>query len=734
MAIHRHRWASALLVVLTVLATGAAALAQEETATVEPDASPAATPAPAAVPSQVFAVSPWRFTVVSARFGDEIPEVELSARTGRDWALVIVDVMNWSDEDADLRWRDFGIQVAGAVDGRGFAPQTTQDVAAALDTEPKDVSQELAVAEGDGVRAALVFQIDDGGRDPALSLNGVALPLADLLQGSPGPTELPPLTGETELESMPVAQVADGETIRVGDGDGQAVRLAGVDAPEPEECFGSRSTEQLTAMAGETVLIERIADDDDAPVYVWVDAPDGTRRLLNYEIIATGFAAANAAAAPAVQSWLVEGEHRARYGHLGLWFGCSGSHGVARPEAPEPVALAVDVNGAAREYEVWPSWPPEIVAAPDGSAVAFFSAAPDAGDAPDFRLYSSRFDLDTGRWSRAQPIPGGRIQMGASAVVDAAGRVHVVYSDRRADEQDEPSRLRYVTEDGEGGWTDPVDVAPDRSAGHQLSPSLAIDAQGVLHALWQDQRAWQPSERIASTSNADIFASSLAPGGGWTEPVMVSVHATGQIGVWPKLAADGDRLVAIWSVYTTDLGLATAARVEWATFALDDPEAEWTPPETLVAGRGESFGGRLLDLAADPTGGVVFAFGRHANETFLFLRRLEAGATTWSPDILITYGLRGAFPSVAVNDLGTTYVVYNLGEGNIVDVGATALAHGSVDPGPEVNLTAEERETQGVPVVTVDNTGAPWLVYFNQTPDGVANEVKTLRAPVTPLS
>ncbi|MGH2532043.1 MAG: hypothetical protein ACRDJW_07015 [Thermomicrobiales bacterium] len=734
MAIHRHRWVSALLVVMTVLATGATSLAQDETGGPEPGASPAATPATVAFESQVFAMSPWRFTLVSARFGDAIPEVELSARTGRDWAVVVFDVLNWSEEDADLRWRDFGLRMAGELEGGGFAPQTSEDVADALGVEPGDASDELTIDAAETVRAAMVFQVDDGGRDPALALNGLALPLAGALAGSPPPDALPPVTEAPELESERVVRVADGRTIRVGGGTGRPVRLAGVDAPAPEECFGAQSTERLEAMAGEEVLIERVAEDEDGFAYIWVDAPDGTRRLLNFEIIATGNAAAGDSDAPRVRAWLAEAEYLARYSHLGLWFGCSGPHGVARPEEPESTELELDVEGIAGEYEVWTAWAPEIVATPDGGAVAFFSAAPVEEEVRgDLRLYWSRFDPTTGRWSRARPIPGGRVQMGPSAIVDLEGRVHVAFSDRRADEADEPSRLRYVTEDGNGDWTDPIDLAPERAAGHQLSPSLTIDDTGVLHAAWQDQREWRPSERIASNSNADIFASSLTPGGTWSDPVLVSVHAAGQVGIRPKIVADGDRLVAVWSVYTTDLGLNFAARVEWSTRSLSDPEATWNTPETLIAGRGESFGGRLIDLSADPTGGVVLVFGRQANDAFLFVRRLEAAAETWGSDILITYGQRGAFPSVAVNELGTTYVVYNLGVGALVDVGATAIAHGSVDPGPEVNLTANEPETQGLPAVTVDNTGAPWIIYFNQTSDGVANAAKTLRAPVTPL-
>jgi hypothetical protein len=394
----------------------------------------------------------------------------------------------------------------------------------------------------------------------------------------------------------------------------------------------------------------------------------------------------------------------------------------------------VDVKGKAGKYDVWVAWSAEMVATPDGGAWAFFSAAarPPEGDG-DNRLYASHFDPATGTWSRAQAMPGGRVQFGPSAAVDAAGHVHLVYSDRKADKPDQPSVLVYTTEDGKGGWTTPQPVAPDRSAGHQISPSLAIDGQGTLHVVWQDQRAWSASDRIASAANADIFASERPAGGAWTKAVMLNKHQAGEVGSRPHVVVDGDRLVAVWSIYTTKLGLEAAARIEWSTRSLAKADAAWAKATTLIAGRGEAFGGRLLDLKADPAGGVVLAFGRRATDTFLFVRRLPMDSTTWGGDVLITYGDRGTFPSLAINDEGTLYLTYNLGEGALVDVGATALAHGSVNPGPEENLTSDEPETQGRPIVTVDTTGAPWVLYLNAPQGGNADEVRILRAPPVPL-
>ena len=186
-----------------------------------------------------------------------------------------------------------------------------------------------------------------------------------------------------------------------------------------------------------------------------------------------------------------------------------------------------------------------------------------------------------------------------------------------------------------------------------------------------------------------------------------------------------------WSVYSLQYGLTTAARIDWATRPIGNP-LEWTLGQPLVAGRGDAFGGRLVDLAADPTGGVVMVFARQDNETFLFLRRLKPGATEWSGDILIAYGARGNYPIVTVAANGTVYVTYEAVVGKDVKVASVAIPYRSVVPGPETVLTTSEPNSQGRPGQTADLTSQPWIVYIAESSDGKTNQVMALRTASVP--
>ena len=322
--------------------------------------------------------------------------------------------------------------------------------------------------------------------------------------------------------------------------------------------------------------------------------------------------------------------------------------------------------------------------------------------------------------------------MGASAVVDSAGIVHLVYSD-----QAKPGAyavLMYTHEDGSGGWTKPIAVAPDPAAGHQLNPSLAIDKNDALHVAWQDQRVFSDQARSADASNADVLMSDFEPGStAWTKPFLVNTHYFDAASLLPHLVVDGDRLVLVWSVYAQSLGLSKAARIDWATRPLDKP-LEWTLGQPLVAGRGDGFGGRLVDVAADPTGGVVMVFARQANDSFLFLRRLKPGAAEWSGDILITFGARGNYPVVTVGEDGTVYIAYEATIGKAVKLTSVAIPYRSVVPGPETVLTTSEANSQGRPGIATDLTSKPWIVYISESSDGKTNHIEALRNASVPAT
>src|SRR4051794_10298089 len=120
-------------------------------------------------------------------------------------------------------------------------------------------------------------------------------------------------------------------------------------------------------------------------------------------------------------------------GILGLTGGGAGA--VTQPGYD---TIRLDQGGSASSYLVWIDWAPFVLPLPDGSAWVFFSAQTRAPDPKDpskdivgtRKLYASKYDVTTGNWQPAQALSGGQIQFGASAVVDAQGTIHLVYTDR----------------------------------------------------------------------------------------------------------------------------------------------------------------------------------------------------------------------------------------------------------------------------------------------------------------
>ncbi len=423
------------------------------------------------------------------------------------------------------------------------------------------------------------------------------------------------------------------------------------------------------------------------------------------------------------------------------------SYDVIRVESEEGVAIP---------YVVWVDWTPTIVATPDGGAWAFFSAQPfnTEGAGSRGRLYAAHYNPQTHTWSPATVIPGGEIQFGATAVVDGEGTVHLVYSDRATVAPTDFSTLYYTRTNADGAWETPVAVSQNDAAGHQLSPSLALDDNGGLHLVWQDQRAVPEELRVpaagdatrANAAYADIFASDYVDGA-WTEPVQVNVRGeNNEINASrPQFARDGDRLVAVWSVYegVSTQQLSGAVRIEWSTRPVG--ENTWAEPKTFLEPDGTQIGGRLVQIAAVNGGGVIALVGRRTpddtatadtNEATneLFMRTLESGAEDWGDEVALSTGEKGAFPAVAVAGDGTLYAVYENGSGAQVDVGGFAVAPDAATPGPDSVVSPAEAGAQGRPSVTVDANGGVWVIYFHQPEGGSAVEVRVLRGATIPSS
>lgn len=405
--------------------------------------------------------------------------------------------------------------------------------------------------------------------------------------------------------------------------------------------------------------------------------------------------------------------------------------GALPPEVAQPAfdVFRVATNDMGRAYRVWEEWVPQVVNTPDGGAWVFFTAQAREDEGYGARrLYASRFDPTLGVWSPAEAIGNVTTQFGATAVVDTKSTIHLVYSERRSDTEEAWSQLVYQRFDA-GGWSDPAPVAPHPDAGHQMLPSLAIGRDDDLHLIWRDQRLVSLEQRLALPTNADLFSSDFVDGK-WTDPVQVNLREAIDVNpAWPHLAVDGDRLVVVWSIYegSTAEEMRSAARVEWSVRARGG--GEWSPPQVLFRRESGDAGGRLIDLAGDPTGGVVVVYGLYDKSVNqLFMQRLLPDEKDWTEPVLLTNGDYGFLPVAAVDQDGTVYIVFNSGRNRDVDIGGLKVApDGSHDSA--VSLTPGEGGITARASVALDRNGVPWVVYMHQ-PTGASNvtEIQGVRA------
>lgn len=734
--------ALAALLLLTAVAATVPAGAQDEPPGDGTDIQPTPGIVTAATPeaglqyaTQEFAGGRWRIALITSRIATELPEFDLPDVERKMWIVAIVDVTNWSRGDARLDPRDFSIRIPNDPDHRGFARRSTEGAAAVLGLEPEVVADRVAIDAGETERLVLVFQVERDTASHALRIEEQALPLAPSYSGPPFDA-LPDIVEPPATNLQLLTDVVNGSTIEV-EGEESELALGFVDAPIGNECYSLQSTARLDRMSTERILVE---NDGDA-AFVWAELQDGTRRLLNHEQISGGYAALDRSAFGRFHAWLLDSEQQAKNQSAGLWSECTGPHGIELPQAVQQARLQVATDtGTTTPFLAWIDWRPKIVTTPDGGAWVFFNAAAEEGQyAGNQRVYAAEYDPTQGSWLPAETLDGGEIQFGASAVVDSRGNVHVVYSARESADPEDFSTLLYTYQTDDGSWADWEVVAPDALAGHQVAASLAIDRNDNLYVIWQDQRAFDAAARFASPANADIFISVREAGGDWSEvPAIVNTHYPTSAASRPDLVVDDDRLVATWSVYTSALGLASAARIEWSTAPLDDPLTGWETPRTLAAVRGDVMGGRFIDMEADPTGGVVLAYGRQGEEeTFLFMKRLKPNAVDWTDDTLIAFGNKGNFPSVTVNQQGTVYFAYHVSIGSLVKIGASSVGYRSVEPGPEVILTQDDPNTQGFPSITTDVVGRPWVVFLGEIPGfdpSIVGTIRNARVPSTPLT
>jgi endonuclease YncB( thermonuclease family) len=287
-------------------------------------------------PAPVFVSGPWRVAVATTAVRPTFPDLGLRKKTDKAWLVAVLDVTNWSDQDAVLSARDFTIGTDPLQKPARIARSSMPAIADKLGTTPFAEDLTLEIAAGQTARVAVAFVIPAGAESPLLTVGSESLPLADVIASDLRADALPAASGPPNLTEGEIVSATDGNTLRVmldGKERSSRIRLLGVNPPTDGSCFANAAESTLDDLAGATVLIESdpaITDGSVPSRYVWLVNDDGTRTLLNQRLIAEGSAyAAILPAGARFTAWFDATAKTADLADTGLWAGCASTEATA---------------------------------------------------------------------------------------------------------------------------------------------------------------------------------------------------------------------------------------------------------------------------------------------------------------------------------------------------------------------------------------------------------------------
>ena len=280
-------------------------------------------------PGPVFVSGPWRIAVATSAVNADFADLGLKEKADKEWLLVVLDVTNWSDDDAELKASHFTVALAGEAKPVKIARSSLQGVAEALALAPFSEEQTLAVDADETVRVVLAFVLPAGSAEPHLAHRETAIPIEDTIELDLTPAGLPALALSPEISEGEIVSASDGRTMRIAlDGESKAdrIQLLGVEPADEGSCFENEAENVLDDLAGANVLVEEdaaVSGGDAAVRYVWLLNDDGTRTLLNQLLLATGAARADGIPGDArFGSWLETTALGAEEAGIGLWGDC----------------------------------------------------------------------------------------------------------------------------------------------------------------------------------------------------------------------------------------------------------------------------------------------------------------------------------------------------------------------------------------------------------------------------
>ncbi len=223
-----------------------------------------------------------------------------------------------------------------------------------------------------------------------------------------------------------------------------------------------------------------------------------------------------------------------------------------------------------------------------------------------------------------------------SLAVDADGTVHVVWEDETYGGYDR-SDIFYKKKPSDGEWTATELLTIDTDMGSAY-PSLVAGVDGTVHVVWSDE-----TDIYGSGEDWDIYYSKKLVDGDWSETELVSSESEGNSWM-PSMDVENDGTVHVsW----TDLPFG---EVETINYKKKPPGDDWMPVESIFSepvGLWDSF------LAVDAIG-TVHAVWLYWNSV-LYKKKPSGCSWTEEEDISVD-GYQCVTPALAIDQENTVHV------------------------------------------------------------------------------
>jgi hypothetical protein len=247
-----------------------------------------------------------------------------------------------------------------------------------------------------------------------------------------------------------------------------------------------------------------------------------------------------------------------------------------------------------------------------------------------------------GTWSEKYNVTSGReASTYPSLALDSQGVVHLVWEEDKLKQDTELyyTDIYYSYRNADGTWAEPEDIS--NNDGDSAYPAIAVDSQDNVHVVWEDN----------TPGIHQIFYATQPKGGTWSEPVNISnMTVNSDEPIYPVMVVDSlDTIHVAWH----DISIGN-----WEIMYVSKPkDASWSQP--MNVSRNTSNSG-VPALAVDNRDTLYLAWNDDSPGNFDIFYKSKPRDGDWGQVVNISKtNSKSGDPSIAVDSVHHVHVVWS---------------------------------------------------------------------------